>query len=97
ITTAGYQLSDNPNKLGKDTLPPLIVAPGESVTVYCDTYSGKEMLHQMCLPFGFKYGESVSFSYRYEILEALTFIDLHDGYRAERNMRDGKYYEVKAK
>jgi hypothetical protein len=39
----------------------------------------------------------VYFSYRYEILEKLTFIDLHDGYRAERNMRDGKFYEVKAK
>ncbi|MBE6575724.1 MAG: hypothetical protein E7654_05580 [Ruminococcaceae bacterium] len=97
ISTAGYQLSDNPNKLGKYTLPTMIVAPGESVTVYCDTYSGKEMLYHMCLPFGFKYGESVYFSYRYEILEALTFIDLHDGYRAERNMRDGKFYEVKAK
>ena len=97
ISTAGYQLSDNAGKLGKYTLPTMIVEPGAYVTVYCDTYSGKEMLYHMCLPFGFKYGESVYFSYRYEVLEALTFIDLHDGYLAEKNMRDGKFYEVKAK
>ena len=89
------KLSDKADKLGKYTLPAMLVGPGESVTVYCDTYTGKEKLHQMCLPFGFKYGESVYFSYRYEILEKLTFIDLHDGYVCRRSLIDSKFYEKK--
>ncbi|MBQ2767160.1 MAG: CotH kinase family protein [Clostridia bacterium] len=96
ISTAGYQLSDSANKLGKYTLPAQIVEPGEYLTIYCDNYIGKEMLHQMCLPFSFKTGESIYLSYRYEILETVTFIDLHDGYVARRNLSDGKLYEVKA-
>ena len=95
ISTDGYQLSDSENKLGKYTLPSKTIGPGEFLTVYGKNYVGKEVLHQMSLPFNLKTGETIYLSYEYEILEAVTSIDLHAGYVARRSLDDGKFYETK--
>ena len=96
LSTKGYQLSDSADKLGKYTLPNRIVAPGEFLTVYGKNYVGRETLHQMSMPFSLKTGETVYLSYNYEILEAITSIDLHNGYVCRRNLTDHKFYETKA-
>ena len=95
ISTKGYQLSDSTEKLGKYTLPNKMIQPGESMTVYCKNFVGRETLHQMSMPFSIKTGETVYLSYEYEILETISIIDLHDGYVCRRNLSDHKFYEVK--
>ncbi|MBQ7939300.1 MAG: CotH kinase family protein [Clostridia bacterium] len=95
LSTGGYQLSDSENKLGAYTLPNKIVQPGETVTVYCKDYVGKEALHQMGTSFSLRTGETLYLSYEYEILEEIPVIDLHAGYVCRRSLIDSKFYETK--
>ncbi|MBQ7939301.1 MAG: CotH kinase family protein [Clostridia bacterium] len=95
ISTEGYQLSDSDQKLGAYTLPNKIVQPGETVTVYCKDYVGKEALHQMGTSFNLRTGETLYLSYEYEILEEIPVIDLHSGYVCRRSLIDSKFYETK--
>ena len=95
LSTGGYQLSDSENKLGAYTLPNKVVQPGETVTVYCKDYVGKEVLHQMGTSFNLRTGETLYLSYEYEILEEISIIDLHGGYVCRRSLIDNKFYEKK--
>ena len=95
LSTGGYQLSDSDQKLGAYTLPNKIVHPGETVTVYCKDYVGKEALHQMGTSFSLRTGETLYLSYEYEILEEISIIDLHGGYVCRRSLIDNKFYEKK--
>ena len=95
LSTGGYQLSDSENKLGAYTLPNKVVQPGETVTVYCKDYVGKEALHQMGTSFNLRTGETLYLSYEYVILEEISIIDLHGGYVCRRSLIDNKFYEKK--
>ncbi len=95
LSTGGYQLSDSENKLGAYTLPNKVVQPGETVTIYCKDYVGKEALHQMGASFNLRTGETLYLSYEYEILEEISIIDLHSGYICRRSLIDNKFYEKK--
>ena len=54
-----YLLWDGENGTGAVTLPSTIIAPQESVTVYCDNYILADALWQPCVNFNLKAGETL--------------------------------------
>ena len=93
VSTYGYSLSDTSKKVGKYMLPARIIEPQGKVVIYCDNYSGSEKYHQMAVPFNLKEGETLYLSDNKEIIEEVTLMELHEGYKAVRNLFDNKFYE----
>lgn len=89
-----YALSDSLGER-KSPLPDRLLAPGESVTVYCKNYTGLESLGQIGLNFNIKTGETISLYRNEELMETVTVPDLgsRDNVYA-LDMQTGRFKEI---
>lgn len=100
ISTEGYYLSDDEDVF-KYRIPGAVLAPNESIKIYCKSYSKPDGLGKICCNFDLKDGESLTFTRisrknGKEILETIAIpkLSLDDGIY-ERNYETGGFIEKK--
>lgn len=59
VNLKDYLLWDGKEERNVSSLPPMVIAPGERVTVYCENYIGTEALWQPVVNFSLKAGETL--------------------------------------
>lgn len=101
-TTAGYYLSDNDVAPYRYALPSVIVPAGKSVVVYGEDFAGATESN-LYMSFNLSKEETLCFSYVTPDGERAMAIDrvwlppkMQDTSSYERNLTDGKFYEVLA-
>jgi hypothetical protein len=102
VSTRGYSLSDDGNALRKFTLPTMVIAPGETLTVYCDNYNTMEALRHQQTSFNLSQFETLYLTKSNDDASVRTVVDqvylpdVHRGSIYVRREYDKRFYEVLA-
>ncbi|MBR2622226.1 MAG: CotH kinase family protein [Clostridia bacterium] len=100
VSTLGYGLTDDSTLGVRFRLPVMTVKAGESVVIYGKNYDPTAALRQLQLEFNFSRDETVWLTYTDPSTMQTTTVDsvrlpkLHEGYVYERNVYDGRFYEI---
>ena len=93
IQTRGYYLSDSEDAY-RYPLPSSVLAPGETKRYYGRDNMNMEVLGQNGMNFNLREGETITLTYREELLEKIMIPDLLENGIYQRDEDTGKFVEV---